>query len=107
MKLPNWITRLFNSPVRPVRAVPASLMEADDVRDAVADVAGTRGWHAIHQELDAAIADAIDDVSMPVERDSGPTAEGRAFAAGGVDHLRRFQARLLSLQPTGPEGKGE
>jgi hypothetical protein len=102
MKL--WLKRLWARVRGPVRRVPAVSMPLEDVADAIAEVAGGAAWTALHQELDAAIADAVDEATAPPV---GPTqtlnAEVRAYHAGGVDHLRRFQARLLSLAPTGPE----
>jgi hypothetical protein len=99
---------MFKAVVRwargPVRRVPAEAMPAEDVADALAEIAGSGAWVAIHQELDAAIADAVDEAtSPPVGPGQSLNAEARAFHAGGVDHLRRFQARLLSFRPTGPE----
>jgi hypothetical protein len=110
MKPTAFLSSLFPSRrSRPVRHVPAVSLPLEQVRDAVTDIAGTRGWAALHQELDAAIADAIDDVTVaPATGAAGVSdAAARSFAAGGVDHLRRFQARLLELTAKGPERPGE
>jgi hypothetical protein len=56
-------------------------------------------WAAVHQELDDAIADALDEVTQ----DPGATltAERRLHVAGGAEYLRRFQKRLLDIQAAG------
>ena len=81
-----------------VRAVPERRFPAERIRLEIAALAGSEGWAALHQELDAAIADAVDEVSTPPPARPGEVPVGRDFAAGGLDFLRRFQQRLLDLE---------
>lgn len=55
-------------------------------------------WLAVHQVLDQAIQQAVEEATMapgnPPQGKFG--AEDRAFAAGGVDFLRELQRELIS-----------
>lgn len=53
-------------------------------------------WQALHQELDDAIADVLDEVTQPPS--ALLTAERRVHLAGGAEELRKLQRRLLDLQ---------
>ena len=75
---------------------PAKAMPANEVRRAFAIPMDAPLWQALHQTLDGAIQNAIDDATA--EPSATITSERRAFKAGGVDALREFQGRLLELQ---------
>ena len=79
-----------------VRMVPEKRMEPGEVKQAVAEIVGTDGWRALHQELDATIADAVDEVSRAP--DVRYPDKNRDFDAGGGDWLRKFQAVMLDLE---------
>lgn len=51
-------------------------------------------WTAVHQELDDAISDLCDRVGQPPPELGH---EARIHVAGGIEHLRLFQKRLLDL----------
>jgi hypothetical protein len=53
-------------------------------------------WQALHQELDDAITEALDEVSKPPS--ATLTSEQRLHIAGGVEFLRLFQKQLLDLR---------
>lgn len=78
-----------------VRTVPASALPDKEVVQILGGLGESPAWAALHQELDAAIMDAIEDVSVPP--DPNKPAPSRDFAAGGVDYLRKFQARLIDI----------
>lgn len=87
--------------VRPrVVKVPERAMKEADLLDALAVAPNNMLWRAVHQLLDEQIADAVDLVAKRPEPDprSGivaVTPDTRNFHAGGIEHLRDFQARLL------------
>lgn len=57
-------------------------------------------WTALHQELDDAISDLCDQVSSAPSRATGREFDeaNRLHVAGGIEHLRLFQRRILDLQ---------
>jgi hypothetical protein len=75
---------------------PAQRMEASDLLGEF-DVPLDEPWYAaVHQELDDAISDLLDEVTQV----PGPqlTTERRTHLAGGAESLRAFQQRLLQLR---------
>lgn len=78
-----------------VRRIPEHTLPDKEVVQILGGLGESPAWAALHQELDAAIMDAIDDVSLPP--DPNKPALSRDFAAGGVDYLRKFQARLIDI----------
>lgn len=75
---------------------PATRITPADVSAAL-DVEMTNPlWQAVHQELDDAIGDALDEVTQ--DPGASLTAERRLHVAGGAEYLRRFQKHLLDLQ---------
>lgn len=78
-----------------VRQVPEKALPDKEVVSILGGIAESDVWRALHQELDAAIMDAVEDVSAPP--DPNKPERSRDFAAGGVDYLRRLQARLIDI----------
>lgn len=83
--------------------VPERAMKEAELLDALAVAPDNGLWRAVHQLLDEQIADAVDLVAKRPEPDprSGVVAvtpDTRNFHAGGIEHLRDFQARLLDWQ---------
>lgn len=81
-----------------VRRVPEQSLPDKEVVAILGGIVESGPWRALHQELDAAIMDAVEDVSAP--GDPNRPERSRDFAAGGVDYLRRFQARLIDIALT-------
>lgn len=83
--------------------VPERALKEAELLDALAVAQDNTLWRAVHQLLDEQIADAVDLVAKRPEPDprSGVVAvtpDTRNFHAGGIEHLRDFQARLLDWQ---------
>jgi hypothetical protein len=76
-------------------AKPARRVAANDVRRAFAVAAEAPLWVALHQELDDYLQDQLDQVSLPPA--ASMTEEQRLHLAGGIEHLRLFQKRMLQL----------
>lgn len=74
---------------------PEKKMKPGEVLEALSDARTSPVWLAVHQELDEAIAAAVDSTSaLPSERN---TAENRTFNAGGIYELRELQLHLIEL----------
>lgn len=89
--------------VRPLRRVPERAMPKAELVEALAVDNDDPLWRAIHQLLDEAQTDAVDLVSARPAPDSRSglvtvSPDTRNFHAGGIDHLREFQTKLLDLQ---------
>ena len=77
---------------------PAQRLASSSVRNAFDVGNDDPFWQALHQELDDAIADALDEVTQ--EPSAQLTTERRTHVAGGAEFLRKFQKRLLDLRHT-------
>lgn len=103
VELEDALCRLSSLSRPRVVKVPERALGNDELLDALAVDSENELWRAVHQLLDQQIADAVDLTAKKPEADprSGMvvvTPEVRTFHAGGVDHLREFQALLLDWQ---------
>jgi hypothetical protein len=91
-----WELRKANDARKLTWPKPERRMEAREVADEFS-VALEEPWYvALHQELDDAICDVLDEVTQAPSATLTP--ERRTHLAGGAEALREFQRRLLELR---------
>ncbi len=73
---------------------PEEQLDAEELSAAFDVEADEDLWRAVHQVLDVAIQEAIEESSQAPAAGKF-TAEDRGFASGGVDFLREFQRTLI------------
>jgi hypothetical protein len=89
------LTTVHEKAVAEDRRIPAEQLDADELAAAFDIDADEDLWRAVHQVLDVAIQEAIEESSQSPAGGKF-TADDRGFASGGVDFLRDFQGALIA-----------
>lgn len=84
---------------------PAKRVPPHEVKRAFAVDNDAPLWLAFNQELDDYLQDQVDQMTLPPA--PGFTEESRLHLAGGVEHLRLFQKRLIDLHAAAHKVDGD